>query len=147
MYEGKALVDGIEPVPGAHFVTDNSPDCLTCHMPIIPTVEGERVSHSNGMVMPGETLNVEALTDTCSLCHEEQVSPELLQKLIDDIQADTRARLDAARALITDATPAWVGQALDAVEQDRSLGIHNHAYADALLEKAEAELGLFAAGQ
>jgi predicted CXXCH cytochrome family protein len=147
MYEGKALVEGIEPVPGSHFVTDNSPDCLTCHMPIVPTAEGERISHSNGMVMPGQTLNVEALTDTCSLCHEEQATPELLQLLIDDIQTETRDRIAAARALITDATPAWVGQALDVVEQDRSFGIHNYAYADALLDQAETELGLFEAGQ
>jgi len=63
--------------------------------------------------------------------------------LIAAIQTSTQARLETARAAVTDSTPAWVTQALDFVEGDGSLGVHNYTYADALLDAVYEELGLF----
>jgi cytochrome c peroxidase len=83
------------------------------------------------------------LTDTCSSCHAEQATPDAMRQLIEDIQANTQRRLDAARAAVTNTTPAWVTQSLDFVEGDGSLGIHNYEYTDTLLDAVDAELGLF----
>lgn len=144
MYEGRDLIAGIAGVPGVHFTDPAGPRCASCHLPEVPTSEGLRASHALNPVMPGAALNVEALVDTCSACHSNVLTPELLQTLMDDIQADTQARIEAARAVVTDDTPEWVKQALDFVEKDGSLGVHNYAYADELLDAVFTELGLFA---
>jgi predicted CXXCH cytochrome family protein len=143
MFEGTAFIDGILPRVGVHFTTENGPTCTTCHAATVPVNAGERVSHALQPILPGAALNVSELVDNCSSCHEEQASPELLQQLIDDIQSHTRQRIDTARAAVTDSTPAWVTTALDFVEGDGSLGLHNYAYSDAVLDAVYTALNLY----
>lgn len=148
MYEGRPLIENVEAVPGAHFV-EGGPDCLTCHMPTLSVQGGmERASHTFKAIMPGDAINVEGLTDSCSECHSEVLTPELLQAFIDDTQAGLRARIETLRGAIDgmaeDQVPEWTVKALDFVEGDGSYGIHNYAYADALLDAVEVELGLTA---
>lgn len=142
MYEGETLIEGIEGIPSAHFVAANGPTCVTCHMPRVPVDWGTRASHAFHPVMPGAALDAQTLQDSCSICHANQVDPAGLQALIDDIQADTQRRIDAARAAITEDTPGWVTEALRFVEGDGSLGVHNYVYSDVLLDRVEEELGL-----
>lgn len=142
MYEGETLIEGIEGVPSAHFVAAGGPTCVTCHMPRIPVDAGTRGSHAFHPVMPGAALDVETLQDSCSICHADQVDAAGLQRLIDDIQADTRARLETARAAVTDDSAGWIDAALRFVEGDGSLGVHNYVYTDRVLDRVESELGL-----
>jgi hypothetical protein len=90
--------------------------------------------------MPGTALDIDVLENSCSTCHSEE--PLALQDLINDIQADTEQRIEAARAAVGDDTPDWVVRALDYVEGDGSAGIHNYAYTDTLLDNVEVELNL-----
>lgn len=142
MYEGETLIEGIEGVPSAHFAAANGPTCVTCHMQRLPVDGGTRSSHAFHPVMPGAALDPETLQDSCSICHADQVDAAGLQALIDDIQADTQARLDAARAAMTEDSADWVAEALRFVEGDGSLGVHNYVYSDILLDRVESELGL-----
>ncbi|MBE0688543.1 MAG: hypothetical protein IH587_00295 [Anaerolineae bacterium] len=146
MFEGIQVLPQVSSRPSDHFLNMEGPDCQTCHLPVV-SVETyfSRISHAFKPVLPEQAFDVEGLTDSCSACHEEAVSPELLQKLIDDVQTDTRARIDMARAALNAGTPPWVLEALDFVEGDGSLGIHNYAYADALLDAVFTELELFPA--
>lgn len=140
VFEGQPIVDGIEGDPSAHFEAEDGPTCATCHMPTVPTYTGERNSHTFNIIMPGTALDIEMLENSCSTCHEE--APLALNDLIADIQADTTARIEGARAAMTDDTPEWVSTALDYIEGDGSAGIHNYAYTDTLLDTIEAELNL-----
>ncbi|MCC6800554.1 MAG: hypothetical protein IT325_10575 [Anaerolineae bacterium] len=142
MYEGEALIEGVEGVPSAHFVAAGGPTCVTCHMPRVPVDAGTRGSHAFHPVMPGAALDVETLQDSCSICHADQVGAAGLQQLIDDIQADTQARLETARAAMTAEAADWVDAALRFVEGDGSLGVHNYVYTDRVLDRVERELGL-----
>lgn len=142
MYEGQDVIEEVTGVPSAHFVAEDGPECATCHMSRVPTDMISRTSHSFHPVMPGATLDLEQLQDSCSVCHSDQVDAAGLQALIDDIQADTQARLDAARGALTDDSPDWVRIGLDFVEGDGSLGVHNYVYTDDVLDAIEAELGL-----
>ncbi len=141
MYEGITIIPGIRGRPTSHFTQEGGPTCITCHMARVPVESFTLASHSMRPVMPGAAIDVEDLTDSCIVCHEEHVTAELMQKLIDDVQLDTQARIEAARRALTDADPSWVKLALDFVEGDGSRGIHNYAYTDALLDAVEAELG------
>jgi hypothetical protein len=142
MYEGQTVIEEVEGVPSAHFAAEDGPECVTCHMPRVPTDMNTRASHTFQPVMPGATLDLEGLQDMCSACHSDLVGPAELQALIDDIQADTRSRLDTARGALTDGTPDWVKIGLDFIEGDGSLGVHNYVYTDDVLDTIEAELGL-----
>lgn len=142
MYEGESIIEGIDGVPSAHFVAAGGPTCVTCHMPRVPVETATRGSHAFHPVMPGVAANIAALQDSCSICHADKVDAPSLQVLINDIQADTRARLEAARAALTEETPAWVEAALRFVEGDGSLGVHNYVYTDIVLDRVERELGL-----
>ncbi len=153
MYEGRTLIEQVQGVANPHF-TEDGPDCLTCHMPTVP-VEGNmaRASHSNAYIAPGLAINTE-LVDTCSQCHSEVLTPQLLQTFIDDTQNGIRARTESLRAALESLPeaqrPAWAAQALDFVEGDGSGGIHNYGYADALLDAVALALGVnatVAAGQ
>jgi hypothetical protein len=144
MYEGQTVIEEVTGVPSAHFVAEDGPECATCHMPRVPTDMLSRASHTFQPVMPGSTLDLEGLQDTCSACHSDQVNAAGLQALIDDVQADTRARLDTARGALADDSPDWVKIGLDFVEGDGSLGVHNYVYTDDVLDAIEAELGLTA---
>jgi len=140
LYEGAALVEPVDAVPGAHYEAEDGPTCATCHMATVDTYNGERNSHTFNIVNPADALDEETLQDSCSGCHEE--NPASLGDLIEDIQVNTRDRIEMARAAITDDTPEWITTALDAVERDGSAGVHNYAYTDALLDAVEAELNL-----
>jgi predicted CXXCH cytochrome family protein len=140
VFEGMPIVDGIEGDPSAHFEAEDGPTCATCHMPSVPTYNGERHSHTFNIIMPGTALDIDVLENSCSTCHSEE--PLALQDLINDIQADTEQRIEAARAAVGDDTPDWVVRALDYVEGDGSAGIHNYAYTDTLLDNVEVELNL-----
>ncbi len=145
MWEGLPVIDGIIPEAGVHFIAEDGPTCTTCHAAAVPVDAGMRDSHALAPLLPGVVVSEPMLQDNCSGCHEEVASPELMQALIDDIQSNTQLRIDAARAAITDSTPEWVSQALDFVEGDGSLGIHNYTYSDAVLDAVYAELNLFPA--
>lgn len=142
VYEGYTLIDNIPGIASSHFTTVNGPNCVTCHMAVVPVAAAARSSHSLKPVFPGDTLSVQEVQDSCTPCHAEQVNASQMQQLIDDIQNDTRFRLERARAAVNAATPAWVILALDLVEGDGSLGIHNYTYTDHLLDAVEVELGI-----
>lgn len=141
MFEGQNFVEGIAGFAGVHFAAEGGPTCATCHLPDVPVADGSsRVSHTFTPIL---AFDVEGLQDSCSGCHEEQAEPQAMAQLIAAIQNDTQARIETARALVTETTPAWVVRALDFVEGDGSLGIHNYTYSDALLDAVYAELGLY----
>jgi len=148
MWEGVRVVDEVTPEVGIHYLAEDGPTCITCHAVTVPVGEngsdGQRVSHALQPITPSVVITETALQDSCTQCHEEVASPALMQALIDDIQNNTQARIDAARAAITENTPAWVVTALDFVEHDGSLGIHNYAYSDALLDAVYEALNLYA---
>ncbi|MBZ0285537.1 MAG: ammonia-forming cytochrome c nitrite reductase subunit c552 [Anaerolineae bacterium] len=142
MFEGRDFIEGVSGFTGVHFATENGPTCATCHLPQVPVEAGaERTSHT---FQPVLAFDVEGLGDSCSSCHEES-SPQAMGQLIAAIQTDTQARIETARALINESTPIWVVRALDFVEGDGSLGIHNYSYSDALLDAIYEELGLYTA--
>lgn len=136
MFEGQAVVEGMEGVASSHFTNPSGPSCVTCHMPMTPVDGFTRTSHTMTMVAP----NSSELESQCAVCHEEQATGEAMQAFIDDTQNGTRSRIEAARAALQGDEPAWVTTALDFVEGDGSFGIHNFAYTDALLDAIEAEL-------
>jgi predicted CXXCH cytochrome family protein len=142
MYEGISLIPNITGIPDSHFVDAKGPRCQTCHLPQTPTDTTTRASHTFKPVLPGVALTVNGLNDSCLSCHRKEVDGASMQKLIDDVQNSVRARLKAARAAVRENTPAWVTQALDFVEGDGSLGIHNYRYADAILDAVDTALGL-----
>lgn len=140
MFEGIQLVANIDAMPSGHFTDLNGPRCATCHMPDIPVEQaGTRDSHLWEPVIPG---TVAGLQDSCTTCHTEFVDADGINQLISTIQNSTHERIETAQAALTDAHPEWVGQAIRFVENDGSGGIHNYAYANALLRAAEVEMGL-----
>lgn len=147
VFEGLPLLAGIEGLPSGHFVAENGPDCATCHMQSVPTEAGPRSSHTQSVILPEEAIDIDAIEDGCTACHSDILDSAQLQTLIDDIQSDTLRRLEAARAAVTEDTPTWVTLALDIVESEGSLGIHNYAYTDELLDAAEVQLGLASTAQ
>ena len=142
MFEGRTLVEQVAGVPSAHFQEAEGPRCVTCHMPRTVQIGefGRAGSHTMSPAMPGDVAELEP--DSCSGCHSELVTRADLQRFLDDVQAGTRGRLEAARAALGADAPDWVRVALAALEGDGSLGVHNPAYTDALLDAVEAELGL-----
>jgi predicted CXXCH cytochrome family protein len=144
MYEGSTLIPQVRSRASDHFLEPGGPDCQTCHLVVLPILGGSsRASHSLRPVLPDDAATMDGVIDTCTTCHEDQVDAATMQALIDVVQADARARIEAARAAVNAGTPPWVTQVLDFVEGDGSYGIHNYAYADELLDAAFAELGLF----
>ncbi|MFP4321907.1 MAG: multiheme c-type cytochrome [Anaerolineales bacterium] len=143
MFEGVAVVDEVEPVPGAHFAAEDGPDCQSCHMPRVPVASFSLSSHSMQIVSPGIAGDIAELDDSCTVCHGEQAEPAAMQRLIDDTQASNAARIAAIEEALTGNEPEWVGRAFAFVADDTSLGVHNYAYSDALLDAIEAEIGIF----
>ncbi len=142
MFEGLAVVEQVEGIPSAHFSAENGPDCTTCHMAAITTENGGRSSHVFVPILPGDAMEVEGLMDSCTTCHEEQADQAGMQQLIDDVQSSTQTRLETARAAVSTASPEWITAALDFVDGDGSLGIHNYSYTNAVLGAVEKELNL-----
>ncbi len=55
MFEGTALVQGIDGVAGTHFSEENGPRCVTCHMQQVPVSDSTtRAGHSFMPILPGE---------------------------------------------------------------------------------------------
>lgn len=140
MFEGWSMVEEVVGVPSAHYSNLGGPLCVTCHMP--KTVEigafGRVGSHTMMVVIP-DADSIQP--DSCSNCHESLVSRAALQQFIGDTQAGTEARIAAVEKNIGSRTPDWVSTVLDFIKGDGSLGIHNPAYTDALLDAVEIELG------
>jgi predicted CXXCH cytochrome family protein len=147
MFQGVTLVEGIDGVPGAHFSAKDGPLCMTCHMQLLPVDAGSRISHRFTPVLPGQAND--QLPSACSGCHQEQTATDM-QFLVDDTQTAVRSRLSAALEKLKGITapPAdsaryqQAAAALTFVQNDGSLGIHNFAYADALLNAAERDIAL-----
>lgn len=141
MVAGLPVIDGIDPKTSTHYTDENGPDCITCHMPDVPIEgNGTRVSHTWEIVEPG----VDGIQgDSCTSCHED-VSADYLAEFIDKTEARYRSRIDTARSAVSNRVEVetWVIAALDFVETDGSYGVHNPAYADAVLDAVELELGL-----
>lgn len=149
MFEGAILVQGVDAVSGVHFSAENGPRCATCHMQQISVGTSSRATHRFRPVLPGET---EQVSSACSECHEDLTTTDL-RLLVEEVQDRVRARLTTALArlgTIQQPDPgteksAQYQQAVEAinfVQNDGSLGIHNYAYADDLLQAAEENLSL-----
>jgi len=141
MNEGLPVIEGIEPVENPHM-SPEGPTCITCHEAVVPVGSGMRSSHTFDPIIPGELLTEEFQGDTCSGCHNDIATPDQLGLLIADIQDNVQSRIETARAAVTETSPEWITQALDFVEGDGSFGIHNYAYADAVLDAVFEALGL-----
>jgi predicted CXXCH cytochrome family protein len=141
MFEGKTVIENVPGVPSKHFEDANGPRCATCHMQRVPVESATRGSHFFQPVLP--TANLEGLTDGCTSCHKDLSAAAMLE-FVNDSRTKTETRLTAARAAVKTDSPAWVALALDFVEGDGSLGVHNPRYTFALLSAVEAQLGLAA---
>ncbi len=142
VYEGIALIEGVDVEASPHFMAEDGPTCTTCHMPAISTENGARSSHLFDIIAPGAAP--EGLPDSCTGCHEQ--SQTALQQLIDDLQNDTQQRIHNVRAEVADDTSESVKVALDIVENEGSYGVHNYAYTSALLDHVEQALNLQSLG-
>lgn len=145
VFEGILLVEEVEPVVGVHFSADEGPICTTCHMPIVPVSDGTRNSHILNPISPATAIDVDAVQDSCTTCHE-LVEGQSMQDLINAVQSKTEARHTVAIDTLNDDTPQWVVDSLMIVANDGSWGVHNIAYTNALLGAVETELGLREAG-
>ncbi|MFN8378250.1 MAG: cytochrome c3 family protein [Anaerolineae bacterium] len=144
MFEGQTIVDGVEGIPSVHFSAEEGPRCVTCHMAEIPVGGATLASHTWRPVIPGE--EEDSPPDACSECHDGLTTADL-ESLVLDTQASIKNRLSVASARLatitqpeegTDAAAnyARVLSALAFVQNDGSLGVHNYAYADALLDES-----------
>jgi predicted CXXCH cytochrome family protein len=144
MFEGHALVKGVDGIPSAHFSADDGPDCLTCHMPDVPVSSSVRASHTMRPVLPDPAADQPP--DSCAGCHEGLTTADL-QFLIADTQDEVRSRLSigwARLASVSEPEPDTeahalyerVVTALTFVQNDGSLGVHNYTYTDNLLDVA-----------
>lgn len=142
LFEGITAIENVAGIPSGHFAAEDGPDCMSCHMPRVPIDSFTLASHALHIVDPA--FEIEELDDSCTTCHGEQADGPAMSTLIDDIQSGTAARLEAAKAALeeNEEAPEWVGLALQFVEQEGSLGVHNYAYTDALLDAVEAELNV-----
>lgn len=108
-----------------------------------------RATHGFTPVLPGAS---DALPSACEGCHTDLTTTDL-SLLVHDTQDAVKARLASALARLgnvpepdagSDAEALYeqVVEALNFVQNDGSLGIHNYAYVDALLTKADQNLSL-----
>lgn len=149
MFEGVALVSGIDGVAGTHFSQEDGPRCVTCHMQVVPVGTSSRAAHGFRPILPGES---QAVPSACAGCHDDLTTTDL-SLLVTDTQAAVRTRLAGALARLgtvqkpeadseENARYQQVVAALNFVQNDGSLGIHNYKYTDALLSTAEHDLAL-----
>lgn len=148
MFEGQTMVDGIEGVPSAHYAAEGGPQCVTCHMQEVPIGGAMLASHTWRPVIPGEAAD--SPPDACSSCHEDLTTTDL-QSLVEDTQSTVRSRLTLALARLGSITKPEAGSAMSAqydrvvaalsfVQNDGSMGVHNYAYVDKLLNDASVNL-------
>ena len=151
MFEGQAVIDGVDGIPSVHFSAEDGPRCVTCHMQDVPVGGASLANHTWKPVIPGEA---DSPPDACSECHDNLTATDL-QSLIEDTQAAVRSRISIARARLGSVTAPEAGtaesaeydrvvMALTFVQNDGSLGVHNYAYADALLNEASKLLSKLA---
>lgn len=144
MFEGQTVVDTLEGIPSAHFIEEEGPRCVTCHMAGLPVGGAQLASHTWQPVIPGE--RADSPPDACSTCHDDLLTNDL-ESLVLDTQAVVKGRLSVAWARLgsvaqpeadTEAAANYnrVVAALTFVQNDGSLGVHNYAYVDALLREA-----------
>ncbi len=141
MFEGITVIAEVPGVTNKHFSEPNGPRCTTCHMPRVP-IEGGTIStasHYDQPIFP--SVNVEGLTDSCSICHED-VTPQSLQTFINNSQDDTKSRIQVLKNALKTDSPALVRNVISFVETDGSWGVHNHRYTEALLTAAEKAMGI-----
>lgn len=142
MFEGWRIVGAVEGVQSGHFRAEDGPRCINCHMP--ETVQmgeyGQAGSHSMATVL-GDGTGIAG--DSCTVCHTD-LSPDYIERFIQNTQSGVAQRLSEAEQRLehTPDAPDWVRTALDFVLHDGSMGVHNYAYTDALLNAVEVELGL-----
>ncbi len=143
MFEGQEMVEGVAGIPSVHFSEEEGPRCVTCHMQRIEIGGATLANHTWRVVIPGD--EADSPPDACSTCHTDLNSGDL-QSLIEDTQAAVRARVNIVRARLGSITPPAEGSpesveynrvvlALNFVQNDGSMGVHNYAYADALLDE------------
>ncbi len=148
MFEGQPLVAGIAGIPSAHFADPKGPRCQTCHMPQVPISTVTNASHSFQVILPGKADG--KLPDSCTTCHTD-LKPDDLQSLIDATQDTVRTRLSVALARLATIAKPTAGNAtydkynqivlaLNFVQNEGSLGVHNYPYTDALLTASERTL-------
>jgi nitrate/TMAO reductase-like tetraheme cytochrome c subunit len=120
-YQGGALADLKIP---KDIMAEAETDCAACHL-----------NKQKQVVRPG--------ADSCVECHGEESYRKKFQEWRDSIKALTenlRAALsDARKRALTDeqkSSLTAVESMLTAIEQDGSLGIHNHAFMEDVLTKA-----------
>ena len=159
MFEGHEIIEPVAGTPSTHFSAEEGPRCMTCHMPRTIAIGeyGRSPSHRLLPALPGEVDEGEP--DSCTECHANLTRADL-QYLVDDTQDVVLERLSVAWARV-----ASVGQpetdtperekldrvvtALNFVQNDGSLGVHNYPYTDELLDFAEhtlSELSVLTAG-
>lgn len=143
MFEGQQVVDEVGPVLSGHFTSPDGPRCVTCHMPQTVQIGEGGLTGSHTMEPTLCTEDVPCFPDSCRDCHTD-LSPKYLNDFVEDTQAGISERLDAVQTALDQQpdAPAWVGTVVDFVNNDGSMGIHNYAYTDALLNAAEIELRL-----
>ena len=111
--------------------------------------ETTRASHGFKPILPGES---EELPSACAGCHTTLTTTDL-ELLVNNTQDVVRSRLTVALSRLgtvsepqadSEVMPLYqqVVAALNFVQNDGSLGIHNYAYTDALLTQAEHDLSL-----
>ncbi len=143
MYEGRQVVQNVQGIPSGHFSQEGGPSCVDCHMP--KTVQlGEFAregSHTLNTVLCTEPCDIK--TDSCVVCHTD-LSPQYMQRFVQDTQEGIAERIEAANGVLVNAAnaPGWISTALTFVANDGSMGVHNYAYSDALLNAVELELNL-----
>jgi predicted CXXCH cytochrome family protein len=148
MFEGLPLVKGIQGIPSVHFSEPKGPRCQNCHLSRVPASGFPSASHLLLPVFPSKTE--QKLPDSCTGCHSK-LTPTDLQSLIDQTQDTVRGRLSVAFARLATVPKPQAGSpaaeqydrvvnALAFVQNDGSLGVHNYAYADALLSASERTL-------
>jgi hypothetical protein len=140
VYQGEQLISEVDAIEGTHYSAEDGPTCQTCHLPEVPVGSTSRASHITNPIMPGEAMDIEAINDSCTICHEED--PASMQDLIDSVQGNVSSRLETINDELSDDSPEWVANVVDVIEGDGSQGIHNYAYTTAMLAAAENELGL-----
>lgn len=137
MFEGIGFPD-LPDIPSRHFTAETGPDCATCHFV---------TEHALTIAMPGEAMEGEG--NSCTSCHTEEEGGKVwLQDVIDRRQADIHTELDVIQAWLdanadqsdTDAyKTAYTAHSM--VESEGSFGVHNFAYAKAILGAAKAAIG------
>ncbi|RME45790.1 MAG: hypothetical protein D6791_09880, partial [Chloroflexi bacterium] len=145
MFEGIGF-PGVEDMPSPHFTAEGGPVCSSCHFPRTAksALPGDIASHMQtdgfAVAMPGEVAEGEP--DSCTGCHTDS-SRQDMQQIIDDRQATVRAKLDELQTLLDanadrsdtiEYKTAFTAHSM--VQEEGSFGIHNYAYANAILDRA-----------